>query len=96
MICVGCDRPLRPAGTRAADHPGTLAHIGRSMCPACYKRARAAERNQPTPPARRLRLAALDHLPPTPAGQALAAWRDERRARGVPVNGLPRDQWRTA
>lgn len=38
MTCRNCDRPMRPSGAPAADHPGTVPHQGRGLCWACYMR----------------------------------------------------------
>jgi hypothetical protein len=39
--CMGCGKSLRPQGTRAIDgYPGTLVHVARHRCNACYKRYR--------------------------------------------------------
>lgn len=34
--CRHCDRPMRPNGTRAVEHPGTVAHKARMLCSGCY------------------------------------------------------------
>jgi hypothetical protein len=35
--CARCHRPLRPAGTTRTQYPGTLAHVARGHCGACYR-----------------------------------------------------------
>lgn len=35
--CAGCDRVMRPAGTRLAEWPGTIAYHSRGMCYPCRR-----------------------------------------------------------
>lgn len=42
--CAGpCGRPLRKSGTLLRDHPGTVAHVTRSMCATCARKAQDAD-----------------------------------------------------
>lgn len=36
--CRDCERLLRPRGTKAADHPGTIAPASAGRCWGCYER----------------------------------------------------------
>lgn len=45
--CSDCSRPLRPRGTLAADHPGTLLHSARGRCLSCCGRDRSRGEKQP-------------------------------------------------
>lgn len=38
--CHTCNRPMRPKGTRASDHPGTVRKSTSTMCNTCYARSR--------------------------------------------------------
>jgi hypothetical protein len=38
-ICTPCGRPMRPVGTKAADHPGTTLRQREGLCQSCYQRA---------------------------------------------------------
>ena len=37
-ICALCDRPMRPAGARAADYPGTTLRQREGLCQPCNQR----------------------------------------------------------
>lgn len=35
--CGECDRLIRPRGSRADEHPGTVEHAGRGLCRWCWR-----------------------------------------------------------
>jgi len=37
--CEECNRPMRPVGTKVADHPGTVARRRKGICQSCALRA---------------------------------------------------------
>lgn len=37
--CERCKRPMRPAGTKAADHPGTTLRQRKGLCQSCHQAA---------------------------------------------------------
>lgn len=37
--CERCKRPMRPAGTKAADHPGTTLRQRKGLCQSCHQTA---------------------------------------------------------
>jgi hypothetical protein len=38
-ICTPCERPMRPAGTKAADYPGTTLRQREGLCQTCHQKA---------------------------------------------------------
>ncbi|AYN57322.1 hypothetical protein PBI_BRIDGETTE_56 [Arthrobacter phage Bridgette] len=38
--CGKCQRPMRPAGSKAADHPGTVLRQRAGLCQSCYQATR--------------------------------------------------------
>jgi hypothetical protein len=38
--CTPCGRPMRPAGTKAADYPGTTLRQRDGICQTCYQKAK--------------------------------------------------------
>lgn len=38
--CVDCNRPMRPAGRKLADHPGTVCHASKGRCSSCNDKRR--------------------------------------------------------
>lgn len=38
MNCAKCERPMRPYGAKAEDHPGTVARAVIDVCRSCYQR----------------------------------------------------------
>lgn len=59
--CLNCGRPMRPIGTKAADHPGTVLHTGHGRCATCWRHWKA--RVSSTANAARAILAALPAEP---------------------------------
>jgi hypothetical protein len=38
--CAPCGRPMRPAGSKSADYPGTTLRQRDGMCQSCYQKAK--------------------------------------------------------
>ena len=80
LNCARCSRAMRPHGTLAKDHPGTISTANKEMCWQCYRAA----------------LVGREIVPRKPRGtggasEALLAERArfeaDRRKRGIPPEG---------
>jgi hypothetical protein len=93
--CTLCDRPMRPAFTKASEWPATVAYGAGTRCKSCYnrayldgKRGGAAAQSVKAVKAR-VRGAEVTRLVPTrPRAEVAATWSEEERAAAVQVCSL--------
>lgn len=97
----GCNNLLRPPRTTKEEYPGTVAIRRNGYCAKCA-RTNYTPGKRPDTPAERERLRRLNLLPPRPEGlnpHHLQIRRDiekiitNRRARGIPAEGLDPVVW---
>lgn len=93
--CLHCNKPLRPRGTTARVHPGTVEHRAGGHCTKCTlllaQGGITPTRMKPNAPEK------PEHLDPRDQSNwnSLTRYMNNRRGKGVPAEGIPISQWAT-
>lgn len=61
--CQICEKTFRPPGTTRKDHPGTVRHVSRGLCDACYAADRQGDPDRRRPASKRLEPGAGEDRP---------------------------------
>jgi hypothetical protein len=94
-LCSLCDRPMRPAFTKASDWPATVAYGAGTRCKSCYNRAyldgkkgSAAAQSVKAVKARVRGAETVRLVPVRPRSEVAATWSEEERNAALQVCGL--------
>lgn len=96
--CSGCDRPMRPAFTKAADWPATVAYGAGTRCKTCYNRSYLASKKPSAAAAsvqrvkvRRNGSLQVRHIELKPRAEVASGWSEEERSAALTVCGVVGD-----